>query len=130
MRLHLQKIGTLGLFLTAITSPCCFPLFGFILTALGVGSFELFGEWSMTIFMFLTLLSLGGLALSYRMHKSIHPLLIAIPSATLIFFSYYLVEADYWLNILYAGMFGMLLSSIADFYRTRQYKKSKKVEMQ
>ncbi|MBN8672161.1 MAG: MerC family mercury resistance protein [Chitinophagales bacterium] len=130
MRLHLQKIGTLGLFLTAITSPCCFPLFGFILTALGVGSFELFGEWSMTIFMFLTLLSLGGLALSYRMHKSIHPLLIAIPSATLIFFSYYLVEADYWLNILYAGMFGMLLSSIADFYRTRQYKKSKKVELQ
>jgi hypothetical protein len=130
MKLYLQRIGTVGLFITAVTSPCCFPLFGFILTTLGIGSFELFGDWSMVIFMFLTLLSLGGVILSYQMHKSIQPLLIAVPSALLIFCSYYLIDADYWLNILYVGMFGMLLSSITDLYKTRQYKKMDKIELQ
>lgn len=130
MKLQLQKIGTIGLVLTAITSPCCFPLFGFILTALGIGSFELFGEWSMTVFMFLTLLSLIGLSLSYRKHKSIHAVLVAIPSAVLIFYSYYFLEADYWIHVLYIGMFGMLVSSIVDYYKARQQKRIGKAELQ
>jgi len=39
----LERIGVIGIVLTAITSPCCFPLFGIVLSALGFGSFELFG---------------------------------------------------------------------------------------
>ncbi len=130
MRLHLQKIGTVGLFITAITSPCCFPLFGFILTALGIGSFELFGEWSMRIFISLTILSLIGLFISYRVHKRNYALLVALPSALLIFYSYYFLDADYWINILYVGMFGMLVASGIDYYRMRLHKKGVKVELQ
>lgn len=130
LRLHIQKIGTVGLFITAITSPCCFPLFGVILTALGIGSFELFGEWSMRVFMGLTLLSLVGLSISYRVHKSMYALLAAIPSAALIFYSYYFIDADYWINILYIGMLGMLVASIIDYYRIRLHKKNTKVELQ
>ena len=129
MRLHLQKIGTVGLFITAITSPCCFPLFGFILTALGVGSFELFGEWSMNVFKFLTLLSVLGLSISYRMHKSWYALMLALPSAILIFYSYYFIDADYWINLLYVGMFSMLIASVVDFYRIRLHKRKQKVEL-
>ncbi len=130
MRLHIQKIGTVGLFITAITSPCCFPLFGFILTALGIGSFELFGEWSMRVFIALTLLSLVGLTISYRIHKSMYALLAAIPSVALIFYSYYFIDADYWINLLYVGMFGMLVASITDYYRIRLHKGKMKIELQ
>lgn len=130
MKIHLEKIGSIGLVLTAVTSPCCFPLFGFILTALGIGSFELFGEWSMNVFMFLTLLSLVGLSVSYRKHKSRVALFLAIPSAAIIFYSYYFIETDYWINILYIGMFGMLASSVTDFYKARVHKKEKKMELQ
>lgn len=130
MRLNLQKVGTAGLFITAITSPCCFPLFGFILTALGIGSFELFGEWSMRVFMFLTLLSITGLFISYRKHKSAYALWVATPSVILIFYSYYFIDAAYWINILYVGMFGMLVSSIIDYYKMRLHKQEHKVELQ
>jgi len=130
MRFHIQKIGTVGLFITAITSPCCFPLFGFILTALGIGSFELFGEWSMRVFIALTLLSLVGLTISYRIHKSMYALLAAIPSVALIFYSYYFIDADYWINLLYVGMFGMLVASITDYYRIRLHKGKMKIELQ
>jgi len=39
MKLQLDKIGTIGLVLIAVLSPCCFPLFGIVLTAAGLGSF-------------------------------------------------------------------------------------------
>jgi hypothetical protein len=39
----IERIGIIGVFLTALTSPCCFPLFGVILSTMGLGSFELFG---------------------------------------------------------------------------------------
>jgi hypothetical protein len=130
MRLHLQKIGTVGLFMTAITSPCCFPLFGFILTTLGIGSFELFGEWSMRIFMSLTILSMVGLFISYRVHKRTYALIVAFPSALLIFYSYYFLDADYWITFIYIGMFGMLVASGIDYYRMRLHKKGVKVELQ
>lgn len=130
MRFQLAKIGTVGLFITAITSPCCFPLFGFVLTTLGIGSFELFGAWSMTIFLTLTLLSLAGLFISYRLHKCMYSLIIALPSAILIFYSYFFMDASYWLNILYVGMLGMLVASGVDYYRIRLHKKRKKMELQ
>lgn len=38
---NIDKFGTAGLFLTAIFSPCCFPIFAFAASALGLGSFEL-----------------------------------------------------------------------------------------
>ena len=129
MRLHLQRIGPVGLLLTAISSPCCFPLFGVVLTALGLGSFELFGPWSMTIFMALTIISLAGLFISYRMHRCMYPLLIAIPSAFLIIYSYYFIDAEYWINFLYTGMFGMAVSSVVDYYRTRSHRKAGKLEL-
>ncbi|MBK9224968.1 MAG: hypothetical protein IPO23_10810 [Flavobacterium sp.] len=47
---NIDKLGTIGMFFTALLSPCCFPLFAFVASALGLGSFELFGGWTMWIF--------------------------------------------------------------------------------
>ncbi len=47
---NVDKLGTAGLFLTAVVSPCCFPIFAFVGAALGLGSLELLGGWTMLIF--------------------------------------------------------------------------------
>lgn len=130
MKINIEKIGTFGLLITILTSPCCFPLFGFVLTALGIGSFELFGASTMYVFQALTLLSLVGLFFSYRVHRCMWPLLISVPGVLLIFYSYYFIDADYWTTFLYIGMFTMLLASGVDYYRNRLHKKNKAVEIQ
>ena len=65
-----DKLGTAGLFITAIFSPCCFPLFAFVASAFGLGSFELFGGWTMWVFQTMVLIVIGGLVISYRKHIS------------------------------------------------------------
>ena len=86
---NIDKLGTGGLFFTALFSPCCFPLFAFVASALGLGSFELFGGWTMWIFQAMVLISIVGLIISYRKHRSVSPLLIAAPSVLLIYYGYY-----------------------------------------
>ena len=119
---NLDKIGTLGLFLTALASPCCFPLFGFMLTAFGLGSFELFGEKTMWIFQGLVLLSLIGSYYSFRQHKNTYPLSIALAAAALILYAYHFDNADDWTTLLYVGMFGLLFSSGLNYYFHRKQK--------
>jgi predicted ferric reductase len=119
---NLDKIGLIGLFITALTSPCCFPLFGFILTAFGLGSFELFGEQTMWIFQGLVLLSLVGTYISYRQHRQYLPLFTAVASTLLIFFAYHFYNADNWTTLIYTGMFGLLLSSGHNYLIHRRHK--------
>ncbi len=122
MKLQLDKVGTIGIFVAALFSPCCFPLFGFVLTALGLGSFELFGGWTMKIFQGLTLVSVVGIYLSYRKHRDVRPLIIALISMGIIFISYYGINSESWYYFLYAGMVGLM---IATFVNYRVAKRSK-----
>ena len=92
----IDKFGTAGLFLTALFSPCCFPLFAFAASALGLGSFELFGGWTMWVFQAMVLISVAGLYLSYRRHRCTYPLLVAIPSGLFVFYGYNFNNSDYW----------------------------------
>jgi len=127
MKLQLDRLGTIGMILTAALSPCCFPLFGFALTAAGLGSFEIFGGWTMWVFQAMVLLSLIGFYLSYKQHLNKYPLAIAIPSALLIFYAYHFNDSSYWITLLYIGMFGLLAATIWNFYRVRLHKKSKPI---
>ncbi|NCI49234.1 MerC domain-containing protein [Sediminibacterium roseum] len=119
---NIDKFGTAGLFLTAIFSPCCFPLFAFAASALGLGSAELFGGWTMWIFQAMVLVSILGLYISYRKHGCLYPLLVAVPSGLLIFYAYHFNDNDNWIYFLYAGMFGMLAATIWNFQRNRLHK--------
>ena len=82
----IERIGVIGILLTALTSPCCFPLFGVALSALGLGSFELFGGITMYVFLSLVILSIIGAIFSYLYHRKIFPLIIGIVSGALIFY--------------------------------------------
>ncbi|KJS04399.1 MAG: C4-type Zn-finger protein [Flavobacteriales bacterium BRH_c54] len=116
---NIDKLGTVGLFITAIFSPCCFPLFAFVVSALGLGSFELFGGWTMWVFQAMVIVAIFGLYISYRKHKCLYPLLTAIPSGLLIFYGYHLNDSDYWTYFLYTGMFGLLAATIWNYRRNK-----------
>ncbi len=122
MSLTIARLGAVGMLVTAIASPCCFPLFGIVLTSLGFGSFELFGGWTMWVFQGMVLLSLVGTYISYRMHGCLYPLLIALPSAFLVFYSYHFIDEEYWSYLLYAGMFGLLIAAGVNYYRVKLHK--------
>ena len=119
MKLQLDRIGTVGLFLAALATPCCFPLFAFVLSAFGLGSAELFGGWTKTIFEVLVAVSLVGLFISYRQHRCTYPLLFAIPSAAIIFYGYNFNDSDSWNKFIYTGMFGLLAATIWNYQRNK-----------
>src|SRR3546814_15517541 len=110
----IDKLGIIGLAVIVLLSPCCFPLFMFAAATLGLGSFELFGGWTIWLFQAMVVISLTGLFISYRRHRGVYPLIIALPTATLIFYGYYFVCDDYLTYFLYAGLFGLLAATGVD----------------
>ena len=116
---NLDKIGTIGLFLAALMTPCCFPLFAFLLSAFGLGSAELFGGWTEYIFEGLVLVSLIGFTIAYRQHKNIFPLLIGLVSGGLIFYAY---NFNFDSVTIYLGMFGLLVATGLNYFINRRHK--------
>lgn len=121
LKTNIDKLGVGGLFLTAICSPCCFPLFAFAAYALGLGSFELFGSWTMWIFQAMVFIALGGLYISYRKHRCLYALITAIPSSFLILYSYHFHDSNHWVYFVYAGMFGLLIAAIWNYKRNKMH---------
>ena len=118
---NLDKIGTIGLFIAAFATPCCFPFFAFVLSAFGLGSAEFFGGWTEYIFEGLVLISLVGFFFAYREHKKIFPLLIGLLSGGLIIYAY---NFNFNFNSLtiYSGMFGFLVATGLNYYINRKHK--------
>jgi hypothetical protein len=114
---NLDKIGTFGLFLIAIVSPCCFPLFAFILSAIGLGSAEFFGGWTEYVFEGLVFISLIGFFIAYRQHKNFLPMLIGLISGGLIVAVY---NFDIDSKTIYVGMFGLLFATGFNYYINRK----------
>ncbi|RTY97226.1 MerC domain-containing protein [Flavobacterium sp. RSP49] len=113
---NIDKFGTIGLFITTLFSPCCFPLFAFGTSALGLGSFELFGGWTMRILLIMVMISIIGLIISYYKHRSLLPLLIAIPSAIVINYAFFTNSNT---SLIYLGMFGILIATGVNYYRNK-----------
>ena len=113
---NIDKFGTIGLFITTLFSPCCFPLFAFGTSALGLGGFELFGGWTMRIFLIMVMISIIGLIISYYKHRSLLPLLIAIPSAIVINYAFFTNSNT---SLIYLGMFGILIATGVNYYRNK-----------
>lgn len=114
---YIEKIGIVGIIITAITSPCCFPLFGALVSSLGLGSMELFGDKTMYVMLSFALLSFVGSLFSYFFHKRILPLMISLVSGLLVFYSHFFENDGY--NIMYLGMFGLMISGIMNYYETK-----------
>jgi hypothetical protein len=115
---NIDKFGTIGLFTTALFSPCCFPLFAFGASTFGLSTFELFGGWTMWIFLAMVLISIVGLIISYRKHRNVYPLLIAVPSVLLIYYGYCFNSNP---SFIYIGMLGLLIATGVNYHRNKLY---------
>ena len=92
-------------------------MFGIVLSALGFGSFELFGGVTMYIFLLFVVLSIIGSLFSFKYNKKILPLLIGVVSGLLVFYNYFFDTKGY--DTLYIGIFGLIIASIINYYETR-----------
>lgn len=119
MNNRLNKLGTLGLFITVLFSPCCFPLFAFLASAIGLGSYEIWGGWTMVMFQTFVVISVLGLFISYRSHRWSTPLLIAIISGLSMFIAFYFWKNPWSFYIIYAGMAGLLSATLLNNKRTK-----------
>jgi predicted ferric reductase len=122
LSVNLDKIGSIGLFLTALTCPACFPLFGFVLTSFGLGSFELFGEKTIWVFEGFMLLSVIGNYFSYKIHRNILPLLLALASVLLIIYAYKFYNGNNWQSLFYIAMFTLIAASVMNYFLIKKAK--------
>lgn len=113
----IERIGIIGVFFTAITSPCCFPLFGIALSTFGFGTFELFGGVTMYVFLTLVILSIIGAVFSYLHHKKVIALAIGVTSGAFIFYNYFFDDVGY--NTMYIGMVGLMITGLINYYETK-----------
>lgn len=67
----------------------------------------------------MVLISLFGFIISYRKHWCLYPLIIAVPSVTLIFYTYLFSESDDLTILIYLGMFGLLAATGVNYYRNK-----------
>ena len=126
LKAKIDQLGTAGLWMTMLVSPCCFPLAAVIASSLGFSaSLELFGSWTFYILQGMVILALAGLLIASQSHRNWWPLLIASPSAILIFYSYHFLDSDNWTLYIYAGMGGLLMASILNHYAMKSSGKVK-----
>ena len=98
-----------------------FPLLFCIVFFLGLSVSELFEIWAMRVFQALLLLALVETVIAYSIHRCLYPFLISLVSVSIILYSYYYIEQDYWVAILFIGMIGMLVSALVNQDRFDKY---------
>ena len=115
----LDRIGAAGAVIAAVAAPCCFPLFAAVGTAAGLGALGQYEGVILYIFEGFALLSLVGLALSFRQHRDPGPLIVgALGSASLAYHFYW----QFSLPALYGGLFGLIAATLWNYLSARRGK--------
>lgn len=117
----IDKIGSTGVFLTALACPACWPLFAGLGSVLGLGVLAPWEGFMMDfVFPPFVVLSLVGTILSYSNHKQVIPLVFGVLSASLILYGFYV---GWQLTLMYIGFFGLLISSVLSFLANKKQAK-------
>jgi len=111
----LARIGSAGAVMAAIAAPCCFPLFAAIGTAAGLAVLEPYDGVILLVFQGFALLTLAGLALSFRRNQRAGPLIIGLVSCAALAIHFYL---SFFLTLLYGGLFGLIAATVWNHFRT------------
>jgi MerC mercury resistance protein len=104
----LDGIGSVGALFAAIAAPCCFPLFAGVITAVGVVALGKSEGFALYAFQGFGLLSLLGLALAVRQHRSPWPFVLGVTSVAALAWSFY---GTFSHLALYGGLFGLLAAT-------------------
>lgn len=111
----LDRVGSVGVLLAAIAAPCCFPLFAAIGTAAGFGALGQYEGVILYIFQGFALLTLAGLALSFRRHRNAALLIVGALGCLNLAYHFYWEPS---LPALYGGLLGLIAASIWNYLST------------
>ncbi len=118
---HIDKVGTIGGIFAAIVAatPCCLPLLATVAASLGFGflmPYQAASEW---VFQGFALLALCGVAVAFRRHKQLTPLLVMIGAIVAILVYYHAFRQA---GLVYGGLTGLLVASVLNHRAAKQCK--------
>jgi hypothetical protein len=111
----LDRVGVAGALLAAIACPACFPIFATISAALGFGALRPFEGIIFYIFQAFVAVSVIGLAVSFRRHRNVGPLLLGTAGAAALGYAFYYA---YSLSAVYGGLGVLFAASIWNRFTT------------
>jgi hypothetical protein len=115
----LDRVGSAGALITAIAAPCCFPLFAAVGTAAGLSALGQYEGVILYVFQGFALLTLAGLALSFRQHRDLGPLIVGALGCLNLAYHFYW---EFSLPALYGGLLGLIAASIWNYLSTKRGK--------
>ena len=115
----LDRVGSVGALIAAVAAPCCFPLFAAVGTAAGLSALGQYESIILYIFQGFAVLTLVGLALSYRQHRDPAPLIVGALGCANLANHFYLESSR---PALYGGLLGLIAASIWNYLSTRRGK--------
>lgn len=113
----LDKFGAVFAVLGAAATPCCFPLFASIGTALGLSAFERLAPQIAYAIQFCVVLSLAGSVAAFRRHRVVYPLLAAAAGTAAVFAHYYAARGLPWI---YSGFLAIVVAAVWNTWLTRR----------
>ena len=113
----LDRIGSVGALIAAIAAPCCFPLFAAVGTAAGLGALGHYEGGILYLFQGFAVLTLAGLALSYRRHRDPAPLIVGTLGCANLAYHFYF---EFSLPALYGGLLGLIAAALWNYVSTRR----------
>ena len=107
--LGFDKLGAVGAIISAVASPCCFPLFSTLAGMLGLGSVPFLRSNAAILIQGMTALAVVGQVASYRRHRKRGPLVVSAMSAGLVGFGYFV---NYRVWFIYAALSGLTIAAV------------------
>ena len=104
----LDRFGSVGALLAAVAAPCCFPLFAALSMTIGLATLGPYEQVVLYVLQACAVLSLAGLALAWRQHRRVAPLIIGAVAVALLAYALYV---SYSAVMLYLGLAGLLIAS-------------------
>jgi hypothetical protein len=115
----LDRVGSMGALIAALAAPCCFPLFAAAGTATALSALVQYEGIIFYTFQGFALLTLVGLAISFRRHRDFAPLIVgALACANLAYHFYW----EFSLPALYGGLFGLIAAALWNYLSARRGK--------
>jgi hypothetical protein len=120
MNKHVNKLQSTGL-LAGLLALICLPcILAPLLISIGLSSALVFlGAWLTPFLLVLVVVSLVGFVLSYKTHKNVLPLVMAVLAGGILYYSRYVVGNP---TIGYAGAVLLIAAVVVDYIIRRRYK--------
>ena len=120
MRIHLEKVGSIGALVAAAACPICFPKLALLGALFGLGALGAYESQLFIAAQVLIVLALVGHIVAYRRHVSWWLLGTAVLGAAAVFGGLYLVYSE---PLIYAGFAVLVAASATDFWSRMRAKR-------